>query len=211
MILGIVLGVIAILVALGCLFWFFQRRQKRAQRAKERPVNLMYGDEEDDREESRMGGAVSGSRAPSRLNELPEFYQPEPYMVTDPGTDARTTMYTSTTELEEQRPLSGTSTSFYTRVTTPDLYGGSSAGDTILSGTGTGAGQQSGRRKGGAPRMMRPVNIIQHDDAGPSVPHEGGGGELETIELPPAYTALRGAGTGTSASVEGAARMNEGP
>ncbi|KAJ3519860.1 hypothetical protein NMY22_g13012 [Coprinellus aureogranulatus] len=40
---------------------------------------------------------------------------------------------------------------------------------------------------------MRPVNIIQHDDAGPSLPPAGPGEEeAETIELPPAYTALRG-------------------
>jgi hypothetical protein len=38
---------------------------------------------------------------------------------------------------------------------------------------------------------MRPVNIIQHDDAGPS---EGGPkeeDEPETIELPPAYTNIK--------------------
>jgi hypothetical protein len=45
-------------------------------------------------------------------------------------------------------------------------------------------------RKSAAPPQLRPVNIIQHDDAGPS---EGpiGQGEPETIELPPAYTNLR--------------------
>lgn len=34
------------------------------------------------------------------------------------------------------------------------------------------------------PSQLRPVNIIQHDDAGPD---EGS----ETIELPPAYTNIR--------------------
>jgi hypothetical protein len=40
--------------------------------------------------------------------------------------------------------------------------------------------------------QLRPVNIIQHDDAGPS---EGPAspGEPETIELPPAYTHIRSA------------------
>lgn len=43
-------------------------------------------------------------------------------------------------------------------------------------------------RKSPAPPSFRPVNIVQHEDAGPS---EAGGGDLETIELPPAYTNLR--------------------
>jgi hypothetical protein len=42
-------------------------------------------------------------------------------------------------------------------------------------------------RKSGPLAQLRPVNIIQHDDAGPSA------GEPETIELPPAYTNIRSA------------------
>ncbi|KAF8262165.1 hypothetical protein EI94DRAFT_1744263 [Lactarius quietus] len=39
------------------------------------------------------------------------------------------------------------------------------------------------------PPRLRPVNIVQHNDAGPSgVPSARGAGEHETIELPPAYT-----------------------
>jgi hypothetical protein len=45
-------------------------------------------------------------------------------------------------------------------------------------------------RKLGAPPQLRPVNIFQHDDAGPSE-EPIGQGESETIELPPAYTNLR--------------------
>ena len=192
MILGIVLGVIAAIVAAICLWWFFSRRQKQARRAKEGPVNLMYEDD-DDQDDLHVGGQGLGGRSPSRLNELPEFYQPEPFMVPDPtrvSADARTTFTSRSTRTgtagmdESERPLSGTSASFYTRVTTPDLYGGSTASET--------APGQSGRRKGATPRPMRPVNIIQHDDAGPS-PAPGEGGVPETIELPPAYTALRGA------------------
>jgi hypothetical protein len=45
-------------------------------------------------------------------------------------------------------------------------------------------------RKSGAFPQLRPVNIIQHDDAGPS---EGLSGQAEhdTIELPPAYSNIR--------------------
>lgn len=38
------------------------------------------------------------------------------------------------------------------------------------------------------PPAFRPVNIIQHDDAGPQ---EGQGIEPETIELPPAYNKIK--------------------
>jgi hypothetical protein len=38
-------------------------------------------------------------------------------------------------------------------------------------------------------RQLRPVNIIQHDDAG--VANEAAEGEPETVELPPAYTNIR--------------------
>jgi hypothetical protein len=37
--------------------------------------------------------------------------------------------------------------------------------------------------------QLRPVNIIQHDDAGDAAEGEGEG--EETIELPPAYTNIR--------------------
>ena len=45
-------------------------------------------------------------------------------------------------------------------------------------------------RKSALPPQLRPVNIIQHDDAGPSedlASHV----ESETIELPPAYSNIR--------------------
>lgn len=47
-------------------------------------------------------------------------------------------------------------------------------------------------RKSAAPPQMRPVNIIQHDDAG-LAPQEGDedAQEAETVELPPAYTNLK--------------------
>ena len=44
-------------------------------------------------------------------------------------------------------------------------------------------------RKSGMTRQLRPVNIIQHEDAGPSGAPEPE--QPETIELPPAYTKLQ--------------------
>ena len=56
-------------------------------------------------------------------------------------------------------------------------------------------------RKSGPVAQLRPVNIIQHDDAGPG---EGSAGEPETIELPPAYPNIRSAQRppGTSSASE---------
>ena len=45
-------------------------------------------------------------------------------------------------------------------------------------------------RKARLSHQLRPVNIIQHDDAGPSE-EPTSAGEPETIELPPAYTNIR--------------------
>ena len=39
------------------------------------------------------------------------------------------------------------------------------------------------------PSPLRPVNVIQHEDAGPSLPADTA--EPETVELPPAYTNIR--------------------
>ncbi|KAH9171382.1 hypothetical protein EDB89DRAFT_2243560 [Lactarius sanguifluus] len=47
-------------------------------------------------------------------------------------------------------------------------------------------------RKSALPPQLRPVNIIQHDDAGPSEAPTSAD-EPETIELPPAYTNIRSA------------------
>jgi hypothetical protein len=199
-IIGAVLGGIALIIIALLLVWFLRRRRKQQRRPKNQPVDL-YADEED--------GDESRDRERRRLNEQPEYYQPEPFVMTDPTAASRMSAdrysgtHTGTGTGGDERPMSGLSSSFYTRVTTPDLYGVASSvgGDTAGTGTGTGTGTgiqgggPSGRRKGGfAPRPLRSVNIIQHDDAGPSSPAGEGGAqeEPETIELPPAYTALKG-------------------
>lgn len=138
----------------------------------------------------------------TRRNELPEYYQPEPFMVPDPMLDAgRSSIGGTYTDDDGTRPLSATSSSFYTRGTTPEP-GASLAG---YGAGGTHAGSSTGgeRRKGGAPRPMRPVNIIQHDDAGPPEDKEPEA-EPETIELPPAYTAV-GRGRANNAAAATAA------
>ena len=94
------------------------------------------------------------------------------------------------------RPFSpGTRTSFYTRSDTPDLASTLGIGGGIGGGGVGPNGESSGTgRKGGAPRPMRAVNIIQHQDAGPSNRDSRGEEPVETIELPPAYTMVRTTG-----------------
>ncbi|KAJ7598732.1 hypothetical protein C8J56DRAFT_172712 [Mycena floridula] len=150
-IVGGVIGGLALLIALVLLLLFFRRRRRLHKHEKEKPVDLLIDDDGD------------GSNRHSR-NELPQFYQPEPFLIPDPTV-------TSDAQSDDNR-RSMTSAS---RSETPDP---SSIGTTTT-------------RKGGyQPRPMRPVNIIQHDDAGPSAaPKEDE--EAETIELPPAYTNIR--------------------
>lgn len=152
---GVVGGIVAI-VALLLLLLFFHRRRRLHKKQKEQPVDLLHSDEGDE----RTPGA--------RRNELPQYYQPEPFIVPDPSTsDDRTS--------SEGRPLSGFDST--TRSGTPDPSTSNSTTTTT--------------RKGGM-RPLRPVNIIQHADAGPSNPALAEAAEEpETIELPPAYTNLR--------------------
>ncbi|KIM35169.1 hypothetical protein M413DRAFT_449880 [Hebeloma cylindrosporum] len=196
-IVGGIIGGLALLIILLVLLWFFRRKSKQQKRFKERPVDLMNEEYEDGDEPSHVNNGIGGGAAGSvRRNELPQYYQPEPFMVPDPTLtmDSYSVTNTGTDDIEARRPLSGATSSFYTRATTPDGVG--------IGGSGvSGSGYE--RRKGGPPRAMRAVNIIQHDDAGPSLPSPEGdkdGEEPVTIELPPAYTALgRGGGAGAAA------------
>jgi hypothetical protein len=133
-------------------------------------------------------------------NELPQNYQPEPFMVPIP----ESTPSEFDDEFSNSRPFSpftpGTRTSFYTTSSAPDM-----ASTMGLNAGGLVNGDSSVGRKGGAPRPMRAVNIIQHHDAGPNTNGERED-EPETIELPPAYTMVRragGSGSGGSGGDDG--------
>jgi hypothetical protein len=202
---GGVLGGLALLIALLVLLWFFRRKSKQQKRFKERPVDLMNAEYEDGDEPSHVNNGIAGAAGSVRRNELPQYYQPEPFMVPDPTLTMDSHSVTNTEDLEARRPLSGATSSFYTRATTPD--GGGGVGGSGVSGSGY------ERRKGGPPRAMRAVNIIQHDDAGPSLPPPEGekdGEEPVTIELPPAYTALGRGGAGAGSGAGAGARAGAG-
>lgn len=166
---GGVIGGLVFLAAVVLVLLFLRRRKNVQKNQKERPVDLLQDDE--------------GDAAPQRT-ELPQYYEPEPFIVPDPTAtsssahghdDADGRRHSESTS--GARPLSGaTSTS---RSGTPDMAA-------VLSGSTV----TSARKSALGPRSLRPVNIIQHDDAGPSeagVKEE----EEETIELPPAYTNIR--------------------
>jgi hypothetical protein len=159
-----VVGAIAFLVL--CFLAIFVFRRKKAQKTqKERPVDLL-DDEGDENDDGRDDGR------------LPQYYQPEPFIVPDPistptGSIHGTDDGGAQLGVSGGRPISGSATS---RSGTPDLL--------TAAGSSTAATRKSGLR------VMRPVNIIQHDDAGPNEDPKNEE-EPETIELPPAYTNIR--------------------
>lgn len=114
-----------------------------------------------------------------RPAELPHYYQPEPFVVPEPSSHS------------ESGHMS-TSYAPTSRSDTPDM----------LSAMGP-SSTRTGKSASG-PRLLRPVNIIQHDDAGPSegVKEEEG---PETIELPPAYHKLHRTDSGTPVARPGGA------
>ncbi|KAK1231437.1 hypothetical protein PQX77_005446 [Marasmius sp. AFHP31] len=101
-----------------------------------------------------------------RRQHLPQYYEPEPFLMPDP------TVVGSEHDAEG-RPLSTHySDRPSSRSGTPDIA------------------STSGATRKTAPRPYRAVNIIQHDDAGPSE-NKPEPEAPETIELPPAYTNIR--------------------
>jgi len=178
---GVVGGIVALAV-LVLLLLFYRRRSNQQSRHEKRALDLLNADEEEDAQGAHHDGAAgarAGSAAGLSRNELPEYYQPQPYTLADPT-------LASTYETDaDGRPVSGyTDTDRHT--TTTEFLGSLYAGAGAPGGASP-AGSTNGRK--GPLRQMRPVNVIQHDDAGPSEPPADG--EVETVELPPAYTNIR--------------------
>jgi hypothetical protein len=99
-------------------------------------------------------------------HDLPQYYAAEPFLIPEP-TIRGTSEATST----QERPLS---------MSTADIQGP----QTPMTATTTTT------RKSAVPHQLRPINIIQHDDAGPR-DDLSSHGDPQTIELPPAYTNIR--------------------
>jgi len=182
-IVGGVIGGIVFLVALALVLLFFYRRQKFHATQQSRPLDI-FGHDEDDQ--------------PEMSQQLPSYYQPEPFVVPDPtiisseGDDSHSQTHSNRPPSSSagligaggapgERERRYSRLSLTTRSQTPDP-----------SNLGSATGTSTYMRKSAAPPSFRPVNIVQHEDAGPPE-QEGGRAEepVETIELPPAYTNLK--------------------
>jgi hypothetical protein len=159
---GVVGGVVALIaIVLACLF-YLRRKRLNATGKTYSSVDRFHVDNED-------GTPNEG--------DLPQFYQPEPFMVPDPTVASSNGHERNESFDRRQSSQTATSTDF-PRGGTPDPHG--------LGAAGTTSGSTQTRKSPLGPAQLRPVNIIQHDDAG-----DGGEEEQETIELPPAYTHIR--------------------
>lgn len=156
---GGIIGGVAGLLIIAFLLLLWFRRRRARRASKERPS--LFIDNDDD---------APISQPPH--GELPVYYEPEPFTASEP-TDHASTRRPSTAIDRSDRPLSQSLTYLTDpqRVASPD-------------GTSTGL-----TRKSPLPSPLRPVNVIQHEDAGPSLPADNA--EPETVELPPAYTNIR--------------------
>ncbi|KAH0835947.1 hypothetical protein J3R83DRAFT_9872 [Lanmaoa asiatica] len=183
-IVGGVVGGLAAIVILGLVAFYIIRRKTAPKSQKERPVNLLNGDPDD-------------NEPPSNY-QPPPYLRPEPYLVTAPtissfspreegirrsiaGSPLLSDSLTSSAHGTSAWRQSGVTSFSDPRSVTPELEIG------VLPAGSTGGLTSS--RKSGMPRQLRPVNIVQHEDAGPSSAQDGA--QPETIELPPAYTNIK--------------------
>lgn len=173
-IVGGVIGGLAALVIFALAGFYYIRRRTAATVTKERPMDLLQGDPEDDNDP-----------APA---ELGNYYHPEPFLATEPTEASSTyaredvragTVMSGSRYATSDRRQSGVTSFSDLRSATPDYEMGMTGGTT----------NPSSSRKSPMPRQLRPVNIIQHDDAGVADEHPEG--EPDTVELPPAYTNIR--------------------
>ncbi|KAF9219529.1 hypothetical protein BS17DRAFT_717307 [Gyrodon lividus] len=182
---GGVIGGLAAVVILALTGFYIIRRKTAPRSQKERPVDLLQGDPDDN--------------DPLPNTELPQYYHPEPFLATAPtevssayaqeeggrlSVSGSNLLYDSATASRygtSDRRQSGVTTFSDPRSATPELDGA-----TAPSGSMTG---MTSSRKSPMPRQLRPVNIIQHEDAGLSNTEDAE--QPETIELPPAYTNIR--------------------
>ncbi|KAI0760160.1 hypothetical protein C8Q74DRAFT_205963 [Fomes fomentarius] len=173
-IVGGVIGGIVGAIAIGLVILFATRRKRFHKHQKERPVDLLQDGDD---------GAIGDGR-------LPEYYQPEPFVLPDPTAPSTThDGSVAGTRVAGTPRASGDRRQSYLSTSTSDNTG---YGGGFLRAGGSSAPSTSAR-KSPVPPSFRAVNIIQHDDAGPSDQPPPAEEEPETIELPPAYTNIKSA------------------
>lgn len=178
---GGVVAAVVVICAFILVLLFLRRRKQRDASAKERPD--LFTDNEN----------------PVHDGEIAHLAPPEPYIVPSeppqsewgsssraPGSSYGYGVGTGAAGTGAAQPLFDHRMSGYSLSTgTEGEHLRPSTPQTATTSAGTSAGTS---RKGAAPPVFRPVNIIQHEDAGTTVDGED---DAETVELPPAYTNIR--------------------
>jgi hypothetical protein len=157
-------GVIGVAL-FGIAVFLLLRRRRNGYRTGGEPVDLLEG---------RGGEHIDDTQM-----EVPQHYLPEPYYI---PLAAGTEMSETTSGLHSltalDRRVSQLSLTTQTMLSTDETSTVPGRSTVVTS-----AKSQTG------PTMLRAVNVIQHEDAGPSeTPRDEG---TETVELPPAYTNIR--------------------
>ena len=172
------------MVAILLVLWFFNRRRKFHQQqvaTKERPD--LFNENEDPTDTATVFSTAPGEA--ERLRVEPFIVPTEPSVAGGTENAGGTTYRLSTIERQSSefgRPVSMISSS---RPGTPGLIPAGEVSTTASSS------RLPGRKGGMPPPVLRPVNIIQHDDAGSAMATEDADNEPETVELPPAYTNIK--------------------
>lgn len=194
-IIGGVIGGVAGIVIILLVALFFYRRHRHHKNTGTRPMKPDLIDPSEDRQHTS--------------EERPGLYEPEPFIMPPPEVDLETSsrhsLYTANDGAAPRPSNAGT------------IPGGHARAPSRLSVTTTselGAvppSSQGTRKTGMPPTSFRPVNFIQHDDAGEVAPDNQ---EPETIELPPAYTDFRtktAEASGSGAGASGSGTITEPP
>lgn len=182
---GVIGALVFVIIILAGLVFYFWRRRRMARRSmiKEKP---------DLTDDPTTANNLIGDDDPH--HQLPDGYEPEPFIVPPSVTSAS----------RPQTPVSthtgtGTGTAAGAGLA-PSVWQRRLSNNSSLPRLSTDGGESStafsDRKHYSGPGPLRPVNIIQHDDAG-AMPEE----EPETVELPPAYGNIRtGPAPGADAS-----------
>jgi hypothetical protein len=182
-----VVGGVAALLALALLLLFFMRRRRFHKQQKERPVDLLQDGERDSHDGQR--------------DNLPQYYQPEPFMLPDPAHSSHHEGEGLLGAAATGAAAGGERQSVESSSRGPPSAWGYGVGGARPGTPDQGSTSQGTRKSAAGPGPLRPVNIIQHEDAR-RVDAPLKEDAAETIELPPAYTNIR---RGASVRVPGEA------
>ncbi|GJJ15081.1 hypothetical protein Clacol_009356 [Clathrus columnatus] len=169
---GVIAGVAAVIIAV-LLTLFFVRRRRHQRDRRRHSLDLL----------------------PESGHPNAEQYQPEPFIIPSSVGSRSQHARTMSNGSEDDDGASGTRPSMsevgrrYSALSTTDQSETTGyLGVPPRTGTGT---YTSTSRKSPHPPSLRPVNFVQHEDAGELPEGEGSNQEPETVELPPTYDAIR--------------------